>query len=533
MSGSEEHMQKRQVIIVGAGPVGAALAVQLGMRDVPCTLIERRVGLQEIPKGQNLTHRTLEHFYFWGIADELRAARAMPPGYPIGEATAYESLMSDYWFAPEGREVVRPYYFQDNERLPQYETERVLRRKLSSLPSVESRYGWTARSVEQDEHGVRLVVADEGSGREERLEADYLVGCDGGRSLVREQMRISRDGKDYDQPMVLAVFRSRELNEALHRFPKRSTYRVMHPDMKGFWQFFGRVDIEQSFFFHAPLPVGVSESAVDHHALITKAAGFDFKADYDYVGFWDLRISVADAYRAGRAFIAGDAAHSHPPYGGHGLNNGLEDAVNLGWKLAAKLQGWGGEALLDSYSEERRAVFKDLSETFIDARIEADRRFLESYSPARDKELFERMWDAQKSGDPTRFRNYEPNYEGSSVVIGGSGGVSGAQGVHSFEARAGHHLAPRALSSGRNVFEALGPGFTLIALGAPEAARRFESAARKLGVPFVAAQDEFAGDALAFKARLILVRPDQFVAWAGNETPQDVDLLFRQATGCA
>src|SRR6188508_1797049 len=100
--------ERYQVIIVGGGPVGVALAVDLGLRGISCALVESRVGLPSIPKGQNLTQRTLEHFQFWGVVDEIRAARLMPPGHPIGEVTAYRSLMSDYWHAPTGREVVRP-----------------------------------------------------------------------------------------------------------------------------------------------------------------------------------------------------------------------------------------------------------------------------------------------------------------------------------------------------------------------------------------------------------------------------------------
>src|SRR5450432_3270864 len=126
-----------QVIIAGGGPVGVALAVELGLRGISCVVIERRTGLQNIPKGQNLTQRTLEHFYFWGIVDELRAARVMPEGYPISGVVAYGNLMSEYWYAPAQRELVRAYYFQANERLPQYETERVLRAKLATLPGVE------------------------------------------------------------------------------------------------------------------------------------------------------------------------------------------------------------------------------------------------------------------------------------------------------------------------------------------------------------------------------------------------------------
>ena len=127
-------------------------------------------------------------------------------------------------------------------------------------------------------------------------------------------------------------------------------------------------------------------------ACSNSVAGFKFHCEFDHVGFWDLRIAVADQYRVGRVFIAGDAAHSHPPYGGFGLNNGLEDVSNLGWKLAANLEGWGGDALLDSYSEERRAIFHETAEDFIAGRIAADREFLERYNPDRDRAEFESAW---------------------------------------------------------------------------------------------------------------------------------------------
>src|SRR5689334_22503385 len=169
--------KRKEVIIVGGGPVGVALAVDLGLRGVSCALVESRTGSHRIPKGQNLTQRTLEHFYFWGIVDKLRAARVMPRGYPIGEITAYGDLTSPYWHAPAGRELVRPFYFQDNDRLPQYCMEAVLREKLAALPAVETRFGWSAKTVEQDASGVRVRIARDGE--EQVLEAGYVVGCDG------------------------------------------------------------------------------------------------------------------------------------------------------------------------------------------------------------------------------------------------------------------------------------------------------------------------------------------------------------------
>src|SRR5262245_56897805 len=190
---------RHQVIIVGGGPVGVALAVDLGLRGISCAIVETRTGLSQIPKGQNLTQRTLEHFHFWGVVDEIRAARLMPPGYPIGEVTAYGSLASDWWHAPPGRELVRPYYFQDNERLPQYCVEEVLRRRMAALPGVTSRFGWTATKVEQDGACARVSVVEEGGSGRATLEADYVVGCDGGHSLVRGQAGIERGGTDFDQ----------------------------------------------------------------------------------------------------------------------------------------------------------------------------------------------------------------------------------------------------------------------------------------------------------------------------------------------
>lgn len=526
-----------QVVIVGGGPVGVALAVDLGQRGITCALVERRTEPRRIPKGQNLTQRTLEHFYFWGCVDELRAARVMPPGYPIGGITAYGDLMSDYWFAPDGREVVRDYYFQANERLPQYLTEEVLRAHAAGLPSVTCLYGWSAGTVGQDGDGVRVHVTDPG-GTPHVLEAAYAVGCDGAHSTVREQAGLERvalreTGPDAAQRMVLAVFRSRELHEGLKRFPDRTTFRVLSPEYRGYWQFFGRIDVGEGFFFHMPVPNDIELGPDDVHGLLERAAGFPFSCEFDHLGFWDLRVEVAREYRRGRVFIAGDAAHTHPPYGGYGLNTGLEDAANLGWKLAAVLDGWAGDALLDSYGLERQPVFAETGETVIGGGIEEDRAFLERYSPERDREEFERAWAGHRTTELNPM-SYVPHYEGSPVVTGPPGARSGARGEHTFTARAGHHLAPQPLSSGRNVFEELGTGFTLLAFDDDGAAAgAFQKAASLLGVPLTIIVDTYEDGRKAYENPLVLVRPDQFVAWTGTEPPADATALLRQVAGIA
>lgn len=525
--------ERYQVIIVGGGPVGVALAVELGQRNISCALVERHLGVGRIPKGQNLTQRTLEHFYFWSCVDELRAARILPPDYPIGGLTAYGSLAGEHWYVPPGLEQIQSFHFQDNERLPQYLTEGVLRTRVAGLSSVTTKFGWTAKSVDQDEMGVRVTVAgEEWPYEEEALVADYVVGCDGARSLVRQQLDIEREGPDFGDRMALLVFRSRDLHEGLKRFPERTTYRVLRPELRGVWQFFGRVDVGETWFFHGPVPKDTTAKDTEYlHDMLQEAAGFPIEVELEHIGFWDLRIEVATTYRNQRGFIAGDAAHSHPPYGGFGLNTGLEDITNLGWKLAATLQGWGGDVLLDSYGEERQPVFKETGEAVIAGGILRDRVFLDTYNPTKDRATFEEVWTKRNSGD-SQGTTYEPNYAGSVVVFGPEGATIGSSGRYTFSAQAGHHLAPVHLSSGRNIYEELGGGFTLVALDADtDAVRSFEDEAERRNIPLKTIIDHYDGEATELGARLVLVRPDQFVAWAGDVLEIEADEIFRRVTG--
>lgn len=530
MSGSKDTVT--EVIIVGGGPVGMGLAITLAQQGVRCVLVERHTAPQPIPKGQNLTQRTMEHFHFWGAEQALRAARTIPPEHGIGGMTSYGTLLGDYRHDWLQRELVRPFYFTDNERLPQYATEAVLRRRLAEFPDIETLYGWSAEEVEQDAEGVRVTATERHGGGCRVLRGRYLVGCDGSRSSVRDAAGITQTRTDHDRLMVLLVFRSSGLHELLQRFPGKSFFNVLHPELDGYWRFFGRVDLGTTWFFHAPVPPGTTRDSMDFARLLHDAAGAAFDVAFEHIGFWDLRIAAADTYRQGRIFIAGDAAHSHPPYGGYGVNTGFEDAVNLGWKLAAALQGWAGPGLLDSYTEERRPVFVSTARDFIEKAIQMDRDFLRRFDPTRDREAFERAWESRRSGAKAEVGSFEPHYEGSPIVWGRPGASPSAVGSHDFTARPGHHLAPLVVQPALNAYEALGRGFTLLTFsGDTTTEQRFQDAAKRRGIPLETVVCFPAEARARYGATYVLVRPDQHVAWAGDALDGDADNVLARAVG--
>ena len=232
------------------------LAIGLGQRGIRTIVVERHEQPQPIPKGQNLTQRTMEHFHFWGAEAALRAARTIPPDYGIGGMTSYGTLLSGYNYNWLQRELVRPFYFTDNERLPQYATEAVLRQRAAQLPSVRLRYGWTCRDVRPDADGVSLDIENrDGMTRRACAPTTSSAATAAARSCANSA-GITQTRSDHDRLMVLLVFRSVELHRLLERFPGKSFYSVLHPDLEGYWKFFGRVDLGSTWFFHAPVPAG-------------------------------------------------------------------------------------------------------------------------------------------------------------------------------------------------------------------------------------------------------------------------------------
>lgn len=552
--GARDLVQNRKqtiqtdVVIVGAGPVGLGLALDLAQFGIRSHVLERSNTLHSIPKGQNLTQRTGEHFRRWGVGEAIRQASPIPRESGNAGMVAYGNLLGAYHYDWFKRATVNPFYFAENERLPQYETEKVLRARADSLDAITVHTGCQVVDVAQHDGGVTVRAQTEDDDMPVEVTASYCVGCDGSRSRVRDLAGIRQTFAEHEKKMVLLVFKSARLDALLQRYPGKSIYNVINPDLDGYWQFFGRVDLAGTWFHHSPVPADTNRDNFDFEAHLHGVVGEAFPLSLDHIGFWDLRIAVADTYRNKRIFIAGDAAHSHPPYGGYGVNLGFEDARNLSWKLAARLQGWGSDALLDSYSQERRAVFQSTSRDFIIRMIEDDRRFNATYAPETDLQAFEKAWVERASVGNADVTQYLPHYEGSPVISTDvewdhPERAGGAKGNHMTRARMGHHLAPVPLSDGRALFDALGDGFCLISLDGDAAveqafvahAAHAAHAADGDGtaVPFTVVRDRASDERMAYGARYILVRPDHFVAWAGDDPGGQEAAIFDRALGRA
>ncbi len=461
----------------------------------------------------------------------------MPAGYPISGIIAYGNLMSDYWYAPPHASSCGNFISQDVERLPQYQMEKVLRAKMATLPNVESLFGWRAEPIEQDEAACASPSPSKDGAGARCWRRDYLVGCDGARSFdVATQIGIERGGADFDQLMVLAVFRSKRAARGAEALSRALDLQRAAPGTQGLLAVLRPDRCRRGLVLPRAGAAGHDAPTISISiGLIQQAAGFPFACEFDHVGFWDLRVAVAEQYQVGRVFIAGDAAHSHPPYGGFGLNNGLEDVANLGWKLAARLARLGQltlccNATVRSAGRSSRRRRTD----FIAARIKRDGAFLERYNPERDRGIRSAPGEPARPLSVLASQKYEPNYEGSPVVFGPPGGVNSAHGMHSFKARPGHHLAPAPLSQGNDTFAALGSGFSLLAFDAPEGAiAAFQTAAKKLDVPLIVISDSRGGGREVFKSALILVRPDQYVVWAGENAGHEAEAILRRAIGMA
>ncbi len=549
MSGASTKIVEAPVAIIGGGPVGMMLALNLNALGVRAILINAETTTRWLPKGSTQNARTMEHFRRLGIARQIRAL-GLPPDYPtdVGYFTRYGG-----W---ELARIAMPSEAEKQRRLqastPTYQTpepllrcnqmyvERFLLEQIKTLDGILLRYGWTCTDwTEHDDHvSVEIESAE---GRHESLRCAFVVGCDGGRSVVRRKLGIHYDGETLAQaylggPMLNTHLRSTEFT------------RLMAA--KTCWQYWAvnsevrcnlvALDGQGEFVFSSTLK---SPDDKPDEALIARqfraAVGKDIAVDFLGHSTWTGgQAYVAERFGAGRALLAGDAVHLFTPTGGFGMNTGVDDSVNLAWKLAARVQGWGGPQLLDSYEIERRPIAqrntgasqrlaRSVGAVPVTAAIDEDspagsasRRVASDYLATFGEEF-------ASIGVQLGAR-----YDGSPVVIS-DGSPAPPDDLVSYvpSASPGGRAPHFWLDDRSSLYDHLGRGFSLICFGGGHDLRPLEAAARARNVPLKTLRLDVEAGRDLYERDLALIRPDLHVAWRGNRLPEDGDALLARVTG--
>ena len=343
------------VLIAGGGPVGLALAVELGLRGVECLVVEPRLQPTRLrPRAKTLSVRTMEHARRWGLAERLRAAAPLPVSWSqdVSFCTSFlgEEITRFTGVLGLGDDGLSP---ERGQQMPQYVLEEVLRDVVTELPAVDLRLGWHLRTLDATGPGTVLITLCDPAGKAVLAAAEYVVGADGARSVVREQIGARYVGSTALRANTGVVFRSHELLTVMPHPPAVQTW-LLNRQTPGMM---GPID-RHGLWWLIAFGVDARSERVDPHRLIRGALGRELPVEVVSTDPWTARMELADRCQSGRVFLVGDAAHLNPPFGGHGLNTGIGDAVDLGWKLAACLAGWGAPGLLDSYEAERRPLHR-------------------------------------------------------------------------------------------------------------------------------------------------------------------------------
>lgn len=527
--------RKVPVLVVGGGPVGLALAAELGWQGVRCLLIEQGNGVVKTPKMNEVNTRSMELCRRWGIADQVLDT-PFPLSWP--KDVVFVTTMSGYEL---GRVPRPPRQIRASEHSPEYTQtcsqhwfDPILKRFAQSFPHVELRYGCRFEALEETPDGVTTTVLDPATGACETIAADYVVGCDGAGSAVRRALGIELTGRGSLGHAVNMFFRAPRLLEICDKRPGTFFIPV---DRGGVWANLRIIDPANALWrlmvneTHGDTRV----EAVDKQAYLRRGLGRDLAAEWVDINVWRRQSVLGESYGRGRVFLAGDAVHQVSPTGALGMNTGLADAVDLGWKLAAAIQGWGGANLLTSYDRERRPVgaravgsatqFHALQSGWGEG-LDA----LEETNAAGD-ELRRRVGARLVAQVGREFRTMGLQlgyrYEDSPICIpDGTTAPPDDPETYRPSARPGMRAPHAWLDDGRSTLDLFGRGFTVLCFGNADEAQPLAAAARERGVPLRLVP--IAG-AIAdlYEMKLVLIRPDGHVAWRGDRAGEAGAILDR------
>jgi 2-polyprenyl-6-methoxyphenol hydroxylase-like FAD-dependent oxidoreductase len=530
------------VLVIGGGPVGLALAGDLGWRGIACTLVEQSDGSIYQPRMDLVGIRTMEFCRRWGL---VPAVEGSPYPRDYAQDNIYLTSLTGYELGRErfpgiGQAPPPKQSPQRRERCPQNMFDPILRAFAASQKNVALRYRTRLVSFTQNADQVTAVVENAETGAREEILARYIVGCDGARSLVRETLGIAMQGNPVLTYTTNVIFRCPHL---LSLHDKGKAYRHIFIGPEGTWSTIVAINGRDEWRFSI---IGGSEqrdyTTDDIKATIRRAVGRDFDFEILSVLPWVRRELIADRYRGGRGFIAGDAVHVMSPTGGFGMNTGIQDVVDLSWKLAAMIEGWGGDNLLDSYSIERQPVgTRNVTEA------SGNLRRMLSVPPHPD------LLDDTPQGAATREKvgrefsetmrrewftlgaHLGYRYEGSPICWpDGTAAPPDDPRVYAPTARPGHRAPHAFLADGRSTLDLFGRGFALIGFGADaaEAAPLLE-AARKRHLPLTFTTIAEPHIAALYERKFVLVRPDGHVAWRDDRMPEDALCVIDVVRGAA
>ena len=529
------------VLICGGGPVGLALAVELGSRGIECMLIERGDGNVTVPKMSQVSTRTMEFCRRWGIAEEVKRAGwpQTHPGDFIYVTTMVGHEIFRQKFASYAEQGDPGYTPEGPRQCPQIFFDPILLRHAASLPSVTLRHRTEVESFEAGLDGVHARVTSLDSGDSETISAAYLVGCDGFDGLVRKTLNTEYEGSGLLSYSLSIFFRSTALGE-LHDKGWARFYRLV--DGSGHWSDLVAIDGRELWRLTLfQLDPDTDADSFDATGALIRAVGKPFSFEVLSVLPWKRRELVAKSYGAGRVFIAGDAAHQMSPTGGLGMNTGIGDAVDLGWKLAAMLQGWAGARLLESYELERKPVATASvlasSDTFqYETSLPADPTITDD-SPDGERargRLAEALKGRRGAGNERLHESVKLGYryEGSPVICPERETTMAKRETFQQLCRSGARAPHAWISEGRSTLDLFGDGFVLLRFGKNSVAgNKIVDAAAARGVPLTVLDINDGKIAELYERELALVRPDGHVAWRGDVCPDDALALIDQVRG--
>jgi len=541
-SGKRTGRLDAAVLIAGGGPVGLALAGELGRRGISCILVEQGDGTIVHPRASAHNARTMEFFRRWGIAEAVRKA-GVPADFPhtvlyLTSLTGFEIARIERRHhgggAPTSTSPERP------QRCNQLWLDPILRDLAASFNSVALRYRTRLESfIEEDDHIV-ATVHDRDRDERQTISASYFVDCSGGNSRIRRSLGIEMDGDPTVDYNVSIFFRIPELwsyhdkgKAALHFIvDKNGIHRnLVQLDGRVLW----RLGVTDKDAYDNP-------DAVDVPALMAEVVGK--VVPYELIGVrrWVTHDLVAQHYRQGRVFLAGDAAHLNSPAGGFGLNTAMGDVIDLGWKLAAVLEGWGHPDLLDSYETERRPIaIRNVGQAtqnhLRDRRRKTHPEIADdSTSGARARREFgEEIVRTQTQAYITDGTALGYRYDPSLICWDdGSNPVDDTISEYRATSAPGSRAPHAWLSQTQSTLDLFGTGFVLLRFGdeAPDTTaleREFAGA----GIPLATHVIRDPAVAELYERRLVLVRPDGHVAWRSDEVASDPRALVDRVRGAS